>query len=61
MELNIWQARAYQLDAIKERYEATGRCELQLGKDNFMNLIACSALQKNSPYTAAITQGLVSK
>lgn len=51
------QARSQQLDAIKDNYEKTGKCGLQLAKECFMSTTAGMALQKHSRYTDTINMG----
>lgn len=53
------QARSQQLDAIKDNYEKTGKCGLQLAKKCFMSTTAAAgiALQKHSRYTDTINMG----
>ncbi len=47
----------YQLDAIKEAFEKTGKCTSQLAKEAFLGVNVCMALPKNSPYTKTINKG----
>ncbi|XP_046449165.1 ionotropic receptor 93a-like [Daphnia pulex] len=52
-------AAIYHLDSIKADFEKTGKCNLQLAKNYFYNVIPTFALRKNSPYTQSISQGLL--
>ncbi|EFX82122.1 hypothetical protein DAPPUDRAFT_241220 [Daphnia pulex] len=52
-------ARSQQLDAIKDNYEKTGKCGLQLAKECFMSTTVGMALQKHSRYTDTINMGLL--
>nr|CAH0101813.1 unnamed protein product [Daphnia galeata] len=52
-------AEAYQKDAIKENFEKTGQCNLQMARDSYMTVYAVMALQKNSPYTNSINKGIM--
>jgi len=38
------------MKVLKEDFEATGKCNMELGKENFMELKFSWALQKKSPY-----------
>ncbi len=51
------QARSGQLDAIKDNYEKTGKCGLQLAKECFMSTSAGMVLKKHSRYTDTINTG----
>lgn len=53
----LLQGKPYVLDAIKERYEKTGKCELQLSNEGLYNYIVVFALPKYSPYTPFINKG----
>ena len=44
-------------DAVKERFDKTGKCDVQIVDYGLMYIINCVALQKNSPYTSTITKG----
>jgi len=35
---------------LKEDYEATGKCNMEMGKENYMQLHFSWATQKKSPY-----------
>jgi len=45
------------MDAIRENFEKTGKCNLQIARDSYLTLFAVMALQKNSPYTDSINIG----
>jgi hypothetical protein len=45
------------LDAIRENFEKTGKCSLQIARDRYLTIFAVMALQKDSPYTDAINLG----
>ena len=47
----------FQMDVIKENFEKTRKCNLQLASNSFLNLGTSFALQKNSLYTNTINQG----
>ena len=47
------------LDAIKEDFEKTRKCNLRLARNIFLNLGTSFALQKHSSYTNTINQGYV--
>ncbi|XP_057376733.2 glutamate receptor ionotropic, delta-1-like isoform X2 [Daphnia carinata] len=49
----------YQLDAIKEDFAKTGKCNLQLARDTYMSLLITMVLPKHSPYTDAISKGIL--
>jgi hypothetical protein len=51
------QARTFQLDAIKDNFEKTGKCGLQMAGDCFLSLPVTFALQKHNPYTNTINKG----
>ncbi|XP_046641263.1 ionotropic receptor 93a-like [Daphnia pulicaria] len=53
------EARSYQLGIIKDNFEKTGKCGLQLAGDCFLSLPVTFALQKRSPYTETINRGLL--
>nr|CAH0101879.1 unnamed protein product [Daphnia galeata] len=46
-------------DVIKEDFNKTGKCNLQLAKEGFMPTATSFALPKNSPYTKTINRGLL--
>nr|CAH0101816.1 unnamed protein product [Daphnia galeata] len=52
-------AEAYQKDAIKDNFEKTGKCNLQMARDSYMTVYAVMALQKNSPYTNSVNLGIM--
>jgi hypothetical protein len=54
--LNL-QAKNYQKDAIRDDFKKTGKCNLQIAKELFTQIVSSFALQKNSPYTKSISQG----
>jgi hypothetical protein len=45
------------LDAIRENFEKTGKCSLQIARDRYLTLFVVMALQKKSPYTNTINIG----
>ena len=45
------------MDAIRENFEKTGKCNLQIARDAYLSVSAVMALQKKSPYTDSISQG----
>ncbi|XP_059352708.1 glutamate receptor ionotropic, kainate 2-like isoform X1 [Daphnia carinata] len=49
----------YQLDAIKEDFEKTGKCNLQLARNSYSTLPLAMALPKHSPYTNPISKGFL--
>ncbi len=55
------QARSYQLGIIKDNFDKTGKCGLQLAGDCFLSLPVTFALQKRSPYTETINRGYIIK
>lgn len=50
------QGLPYQLDAIKQDFEKTGKCNFQLARDSFSTLPVAMALPKHSPYTNPISK-----
>lgn len=50
---------AYQLDAIKEDFQKTGKCNLQLAGDTYSSLLVAMVLPKRSPYTDPINKGIL--
>lgn len=52
-------ARSFQLDAIRENFEQTGKCGLELARDCFMGIPVTLALPKHSPYTDAVNLGVL--
>ncbi|XP_057365455.2 glutamate receptor ionotropic, delta-1-like [Daphnia carinata] len=52
-------ANIYHLDAIREDFQRTKKCNLQLARDGFISIITTFALPKGSPYTKTISQGLL--
>ena len=51
------QGRPYQIEAITENFKRTGKCNLQLAREDFFSIFVTFALQKNSPYTKTVSQG----
>ncbi|XP_046448343.1 ionotropic receptor 93a-like isoform X2 [Daphnia pulex] len=47
----------YLKDVIKEDFEKSGKCNLQIAKEGFMPIRVSFALQHNSPYTKSINKG----
>ncbi len=45
------------MDAIRENFEKTGKCSLQIARESYLTIFAVMALKKNSPYTNAINLG----
>ncbi|KAI9563542.1 hypothetical protein GHT06_011005 [Daphnia sinensis] len=52
-------ARSFQVDAVRENFEKTGKCGIELARDCFLVGPAALVLQKHSPYTDAISMGLL--
>ncbi|KAI9559660.1 hypothetical protein GHT06_013665 [Daphnia sinensis] len=53
----ILLANIYHLDAIREDFQRTKKCNLQLARDGFISILTTFALPKGSPYTKTISQG----
>ncbi|XP_032789947.2 LOW QUALITY PROTEIN: glutamate receptor ionotropic, kainate 2 [Daphnia magna] len=49
----------YQLDAIKQDFEKTGKCNFQLARDSYSTLPVAMALPKHSPYTNPISKSFL--
>ncbi|XP_046642731.1 ionotropic receptor 21a-like [Daphnia pulicaria] len=52
-------ASIYLQDAIRDGFQKTGKCNLQIAKGTFMPVFSTFALPKNSPHTKSIDQGLL--
>ncbi|EFX82354.1 hypothetical protein DAPPUDRAFT_241432 [Daphnia pulex] len=59
MDFLFSKAKNYQKDAIRGDYKKTGKCNLQIAKELFKEIVSSFALQKNSPYTKSISQGIL--
>ncbi len=51
------QASAYQLDAIREDFKKTGKCNLQMAREGFAFAMISFALPKKRQYTKTISKG----
>ncbi|XP_046448038.1 glutamate receptor ionotropic, delta-2-like isoform X1 [Daphnia pulex] len=51
--------RAFILDEIRKDFKKTGKCNFQIAKESFISATASFALRKNSPYTSAISRGIL--
>lgn len=45
------------MDAIKQRFEKTGKCDMQLLQDHFWTVPTVIGLKLNSPFTSTISKG----
>ncbi|EFX82168.1 hypothetical protein DAPPUDRAFT_241316 [Daphnia pulex] len=53
----LLEANIYLKDAIRKNLKKTGKCNLQIAKEEFIAIMSTLVLQKNSPYTQSIQQG----
>ncbi len=44
------------MKVFKEDFEATGKCNMEMGKENFMELQISWAMQKKSPYKDSLNK-----
>ncbi|EFX82391.1 hypothetical protein DAPPUDRAFT_316802 [Daphnia pulex] len=53
------EANVYLQDAIRKDFKKTGKCNLQIAKEEFIAIMSTLVLQKNSPYTQSMQQGVL--
>ncbi|XP_046449196.1 glutamate [NMDA] receptor subunit 1-like [Daphnia pulex] len=53
----LLEANVYLKDAIRNDFKKTGKCNLQIAKEEFIAIMSTLVLQKNSPYTQSMQQG----
>ena len=46
---------------MKDDFRGTGKCNVEMGKENFMELQVSWAVQKNSPFKDTLNQRLKTK
>lgn len=49
------------MKVLKEDYEATGKCNMEMGKENYIELQFSWAMQKKSPYRDPLNKRSVIK